>query len=171
MAVFLFDSKRTQGIQASSHTRDLSDTVMDFDMAIIGETRASSPLVDDASRTLSLEIQVDVLELFEKLQQNLSSRLDAAGSYTQRRRTIRNIGWKRFVIHIQTHADDHILQPINLGLNLGQNSTNLLSADQKIVRPLDINIQSAIPLNRIMHGDSRTQGEQRRQTWRNFWKE
>src|SRR5438132_2686511 len=110
MATLLFDSKSAKWIQSPGHSRNFSNAVVDFDPAAIGETRMPRPLIDNAPRTFPFKVHVDVLELFEKLQQNLDSRLDPSRSDAQGRRPLHNVRRKRLVIHVYTHADDHILQ-------------------------------------------------------------
>ena len=75
------------------------------------------------------------------------------------------------MIGVHADADDHIPDQIDFGLDLGKDSAELLSASQKIIRPLDIDIHACVPLDRIVHRDSRGKREQRRETWRCLWKQ
>src|SRR5207249_6725962 len=78
LTTLLFDAQGAQGIQAACDAGDFPHAVVNFDTAPGGETGKARPLLDNAARASSLELHVDVLELFEKLQQNLDTRLDSA---------------------------------------------------------------------------------------------
>ena len=144
---------------------------MNLDLTAICKTREPRPLIYDAARTFSFEIHVDVLELFEKLQQNLDSRLDPPGRHAQRRRSIADVGRKRFVIRIHADADDHVPHEIDLGLDLRKDSAELLPADEQIIWPFDVDVHAGIALYSIMHGNSGTEREQGCETRRRFWKQ
>src|ERR1041385_1154945 len=77
-AILLFNAKSTQRVQPPAEAGNLSNTVMDFKTAALREAGIVHPLFDNDAGASPLELHVDILELFEKLQQNLHSRLHSS---------------------------------------------------------------------------------------------
>src|SRR5436309_492877 len=65
------------------------------------------------------------------------------------------------MVYIDPDADDHRLQQVDFRLDFREDSADFPAADEKIVRPLDVDIQLGIAFNRVMHGHGSRQREKR----------
>ena len=126
LPALLLDSQSAQRIQASSRSRNPAYSVMDLDFAAFSKGGEARPLIDDARRPFPFEIHVDGFKFLEELQQNLDSGLNSAGRHSKRSRAIHDVFGKVLVIHVHANANDHRFDQIDLRLNLGENSAELL---------------------------------------------
>src|SRR5882724_9820813 len=53
----------------------------------------------------------------------------------------------RAQIDIHTNAQDDVFNPVQLGVKFGENAGRFLSANQKVIRPLDFRLQASLSLN------------------------
>src|SRR4029077_17988953 len=78
-AILLFNAERPKRVQTACNAGDFADTIVDLNLSAIGEIRQARPLVDDGMRSFPLKRHIQAFELLKKVDEDLDSRLRAAG--------------------------------------------------------------------------------------------
>ena len=81
-AIGLFNAERAERIQSASNSGNLADTVVNLDFSAVREAGQARPLVDDGTRTCLFKREIQVFELFEKIDKDLNSRMWTPGRET-----------------------------------------------------------------------------------------
>src|SRR5262245_62017512 len=80
---------------------------------------------------------------------------------------MRNLFRKLLMIDVYADADDEGLHHVHFCLNLSKDSAELLAVEQQIVRPFDVDVQTRVALDGVVHRYRRGESEKRGETRRN----
>src|SRR5439155_16580095 len=90
-----------------------------------------------------------VIQFPENPHSQLGSRYRFAGFHFERSGQGSKFCWKISRAQVYIHADpeDDVFHPVQLSIKLSEYASRFLSANQKVIGPLDFRLQASLPLN------------------------